>query len=195
MGRDPRARIVTIPNLISLARLLAVGWFLWLLLAEDRVLMAAIVFLVIGSTDWVDGTLARALDQETELGRLLDPIADRVALVAAVVGGTIAGIVPLAITILLVTREVVMALAAAWFLRTTGETLHVRWLGKAATFLLYGAVPSFYLGALGVAGDLFTVVGWVAGLVGLALYGWVAVAYLGEIRSRSRVEPSKEEPR
>ena len=133
MDRDPRARIVTIPNIISLARLLAVGWFLWLLLVEDRVVMAAIVFLVIGSTDWVDGTLARALDQETELGRLLDPIADRVALVAAVIGGTIAGIVPLTITVLLVTREVVMALAAAWFLCKTGETLHVRWLGKAAT--------------------------------------------------------------
>ena len=129
MDRDPRSRILTIPNVISLARLLAVGWFLWLLLAEDRVVAAAIVFLVIGSTDWVDGTLARALDQETELGRLLDPIADRVALVAAVIGGTIAGIVPPTITALLVAREVVMALAAAWFRRRTGETLHVRWLG------------------------------------------------------------------
>ncbi|UCG41271.1 MAG: CDP-alcohol phosphatidyltransferase family protein [Acidimicrobiia bacterium] len=193
MDRDPRSRILTIPNVISLARLLAVGWFLWLLLAEDRVVAAAIVFLVIGSTDWVDGTLARALNQETELGRLLDPIADRVALVAAVIGGTIAGIVPLTITVLLVAREVVMALAAAWFLRRTGETLHVRWLGKAATFLLYGAVPSFYLGAMEVAGDLFTLLGWVAGTVGLALYGWVAIGYLGEMRARSRVDASKEE--
>ncbi len=155
---------------------------------------AAIVFLVIGSTDWVDGALARALDQESELGRLLDPIADRVALVAAVIGGTIAGIVPLVITVLLVAREVLMALAAAWFLKKTGETLHVRWLGKAATFLLYGAVPSFYLGAMEIAGATFTVLGWVAGVAGLGLYLWVAAGYLSEMRARSSMQASKEEP-
>jgi cardiolipin synthase len=187
----PEDRVLTIPNLISAARIVGVAWFLWLLLVDDDVTAAAVLLLVIGSTDWVDGFLARRLGQESELGRKLDPIADRLALVAAVVGGAIATIdgerlLPAWLVIGLLAREAVMALAVWWLLRRTGETLHVRWLGKAATFLLYGAVPSLYLGAAlgGVWGDVFRWAGLVAGAVGLALYLWVAGGYLREIRRR-----------
>ena len=184
MEKDPRSRILTIPNLISLARLAGVGWFLWLLLAEERIAAAAIVFVVIGATDWVDGALARALHQESEFGRLLDPIADRVALAAAVIGGTIAGIVPLVITVVLLTREIVMLVAAAILFTKTGETLQVRWWGKAATFGLYAAVPSFYLHAVGFWPRSSLAFAWTVGTIGLVLYLWVAAGYLREIRSR-----------
>lgn len=184
-------RVLTIPNLISFARILGVGWFLWLLLVDEDVVGAAILLLVIGSTDWIDGFLARRLDQVSELGRKLDPVADRLALVAAVVGGAIAQvggspILPLWLVIGLVAREVVMGLAVFVLLRRTGESIHVRWLGKAATFLLYGAVPSLYLGAAvaGGWGEAFRWAGLVAGAVGLALYVWVAIGYLAEIRDR-----------
>ncbi len=192
MVKDPRRRILTIPNLISFARLLAVGWFLWLLLAEDRVVAAAIVFVVIGSTDWVDGVLARALDQETELGRLLDPIADRVALAAAVIGGTIAGIIPLAITVILLAREAIMVVAAAVLLARSRETLQVRWWGKAATFGLYAAIPSFYAAAAGLGDAFFRPFAWVIVTISLTVYLLVAAGYLREIRSR--VTESKEVP-
>lgn len=187
----PEDRVLTIPNLISFARILGVGWFLWLLLVADDVTGAAILLFVIGSTDWVDGFLARRLDQVTELGRKLDPVADRLAMVAAVVGGAIATVdgerlLPLWLVIGLIVREVVMAIAVWAFLRRTGETIHVRWLGKAATFLLYGAIPSLYLGAAlaGGWGSVFRWAGLAAGAIGLALYVVVAVQYLLEMRAR-----------
>lgn len=190
MGKDPHRRILTLPNLVSLTRLAGVGWFLWLLLAEERVLVATIVFAVIGATDWVDGALARALDQESEFGRILDPVADRLALASAVIGGTIAGLVPVVLTVTLVTREVVMLGAAGYLLVRTGETLHVRWLGKAATFTLYAAVPLFFLAGADVGAEMLLPVAWIMGTLGLAVYVWVAAGYLQEIRSR--VDPSKE---
>lgn len=192
MTTDPRRRILTIPNVISLARIGGVVVFLWLLLGEGRIVAAALVFGIIGATDWVDGALARLLGQESELGRLLDPIADRVALAAATIGGTIAGIVPLPVTVVLVTREAVMLAAAALLLSKTGETLQVRWWGKAATFGLYSAVPSFYLAAADVMAGFFEVFAWVVAATSLVVYVWVAGGYLTEIRSR--VVASKEAP-
>lgn len=186
-------RVLTIPNLISFARILGVGWFLWLLLVEENVVGSATLLLVIGSTDWIDGYLARRLDQVSELGRKLDPIADRFALVAAVVAGAIAevdgvAILPLWLVVGLIAREAVMSIAVLVLLRRTGESIHVRWLGKLATFLLYGAVPSLYLGAAltGEWGTVFRWAGLVAGAVGLVLYVWVAIGYLVEIRARLR---------
>lgn len=184
-------RVLTIPNVISFARILGVGWFLWMLLVDENVVGAAILLLVIGSTDWIDGYLARRLGQESELGRKLDPIADRLALVAAVVAGAIAqvdgeAILPLWLVAGLIAREVVMSVAVLVLFRRTGESIHVRWLGKLATFLLYGAVPSLYLGAA-LTGDWGTVFRWaglVAGAAGLVIYVWVAVGYLSEIRER-----------
>ncbi len=198
MARDPTGmsdpaldRVWTIPNVISFVRILGVGWFLWLLLVDDAVTAAAIVLLVIGSTDWIDGFLARRLHQESELGRKLDPVADRLAIIAAVVGGAVAtvdgeALLPLWLVVGLLAREAVMAVTVWVLLRRTGETIHVRWLGKAATFLIYGAIPSLYLGAAlgGGWGATFRWLGLVAGAVGLVLYVWVAVGYVAEVRRR-----------
>lgn len=181
---DPSDRIATIPNLVSGLRLVGVGWFLWLLLVSDNVVAAAIVLMVIGATDWVDGFLARTLDQASEFGRKLDPIADRLALVAAVAGGFFARVdgvrlLPTWLVAGIVVREAVMAGVVWWLHRRTGETLRVRWLGKAATFALYGALPLLYLAAAGV-GEWLRTVGLVLGAVGLGLYVWVAVLYITE---------------
>ena len=189
---DPESseRVLTIPNLISAARIVGVGWFLWLLLVDGDIVAAAIVLFVIGSTDWVDGFLARRLGQESELGRKLDPVADRLAMVAAVLGGAFVFVdgvrlLPLWFVIGLIGRETVMTLAVWVLVRRTGETIHVRFLGKVATFLLYGAVPSLYLAAALPAGfwaEAFRWSGLVAGAVGLGLYLWTAAQYLVEIR-------------
>ena len=162
-----------------------------MLLVQEEVVASAVLLLVIGATDWIDGYLARRLNQVSELGRKLDPVADRLALVAAVVAGAIAQvdgepILPLWLVVGLIAREVVMSVAVLVLLRRTGESIHVRLLGKVATFLLYGAVPSLYMGAAltGEWGTVFRWAGLVAGAVGLALYVWVAVGYLVEIRRR-----------
>lgn len=194
-GGDPDGRILTIPNVISFARILGVGWFLWLLLVSEEVVWAAVLLFVIGSTDWIDGALARRLGQESELGRRLDPVADRLALVAAVGGGALATVdgvrlLPLWLVVGLLVREVVVGLAVLVLLRRTGETIHVRGLGKVATFLLYGAIPSLYLAVVvpGAWGEAFRWAGLVAGAIGLALYVWVAIGYLREIAVALRAD-------
>ena len=190
MNATGEDRVLTIPNVISAARILGVGWFLWLLLGVGDVALAAVVLIVIGSTDWVDGYLARRLGQTTEFGRMLDPVADRLALVAAVVGGYLAEVdgarvLPGWLVVGLLSREVVMAVTVAWMARRTGTTLQVRWAGKLATFLLYGAIPSLYLGAALAPSGWATSLRWVGlvtGAVGLAVYVWVAAGYVGEAR-------------
>ena len=179
----------TIPNAVSFVRLAAIPWFWWVLLAGTLLVvllsgLAATLVFVIGSTDWVDGYLARRLDQESELGRLLDPVADRAMIASALVAGMIAGVLPLVFAVPLIVREIGMAVAAAVLRARTGASLHVRSLGKLATFLLYGAIPSFYFSAADIAPWLFTPPAWIAGSVGLLLYWWVAVGYAGEIRTR-----------
>ncbi len=168
-------RWVTIPNLVSVVRLLAVPAFLWLLLAEDNPAAAGILLLAVGVTDWVDGYLARVLDQVSEVGKFLDPLADRLAVAAALIGGWIAGVVPALLAGALLLREGLVALGALTLGVAARAKLPVRYLGKLATFLLYGAIPSFYLAAAGVAPGFFEAAGWVAGVIGTVLYyvvGW-----------------------
>lgn len=174
-------RIVTIPNIISVARILAIPVFLWWLFT-DRVAAAAVLLLILGSTDWVDGYIARRFDQVTELGKALDPVADRLAIFAAGVGGLIAGVLPAWFFWPLVVREVFMALLATYLQARYQARLPVRWLGKAATFLIYGAVPSFFLSAGDVLPGLFEPAAIVAGIVGLALYWITLVQYVSDAR-------------
>ena len=182
-------RIVTVPNIISFARLLGVPVFLWVLLVEENVGVAALLFLLIGWTDWIDGYLARRLNQVTKLGKALDPIADRLMIAAAVIGGLLAGVVPATIGIVLIVREFFMGIVALVLVTKGAGTLEVRYLGKLSTFILYGSITAFYLAEAGFLERLMRPLGWVGGVVGLALYWWVAVQYVGDARAKlSNVE-------
>ncbi|HEX6311131.1 MAG TPA: CDP-alcohol phosphatidyltransferase family protein, partial [Acidimicrobiia bacterium] len=97
-------RVFTVPNLISVGRLVCVPLFLWLLFGEDRLVAAAILLAVLGATDWVDGWIARHFDQGSELGKVLDPTADRVLLVAAVVALLVEGSVPIVVGVVVLAR-------------------------------------------------------------------------------------------
>ncbi len=190
----PSDRIFTVPNLVTLVRLVGVGVFWWVLLAEDNVVAAAWLIFLIGWTDWVDGYLARRLDQVSRLGQALDPVADRLMIVSAVVGGLIAGVVPTPIGIPLLVREGLMAVVTLVLVAGGRGTLEVRYAGKLATFLLYGAIPAFYLAAAGFLPDLMRPVAWVTGVVGLALYWYVTILYLGDARrARRRLESAAAE--
>lgn len=177
-------RVFTIPNLVTLVRLAMVPVFWWVLLAEDNVTLAAVLILLIGGTDWVDGYLARRLDQASRLGAAFDPIADRLMIGSAVVAGLIAGVVPATIGWALIAREVAAGVVALVLLTKASEVLKVRYLGKVATFILYGAIPLFYLAAAGVLEAVVTPVAWTAGVTGLALYWTVALLYVGDARRR-----------
>lgn len=173
--------ILTVPNIISFIRLGMVPVFLWLLFGKDDPTAAGILIGVVGSTDWVDGYLARRLGQVSALGAVLDPVADRAAVGAAVIGGWVAGILAPWFAAALIAREVVVAVIAGYVASRARTRLEVRYIGKLSTFILYFAFPAFYLAA-GTGWSGWSVIGWVLAVPGLALY-WVAAAhYAGDAR-------------
>lgn len=176
-------RILTIPNIISFVRLIGVGVFWWVLLGLEDLGLAAVFIFVIGWTDWVDGYLARRLNQVTQLGKALDPIADRLMIASAVVGGMIVEAVPLWVGWLLIAREVFMGVVTLVLVWRGAGVLSVRYLGKVATFLLYGAIPGFYLIEAGFLVDILRPLTWVSAILGLVLYWLVAFQYVGDARA------------
>lgn len=189
-------RIITVPNLISLIRLAAIPVFLWLVLGAEDVAGATILFAIIAGTDWVDGFLARRLDQVTKLGKTLDPVADRLMIAAAVIAGLIAAIVPPVIGITLMVREVYMAVIALWLASRRGGTLEVRWLGKVATFVVYSSIGWFYMAEIPFLEVLTLPLAWIAGIGGLIMYWITAIQYTGDARrvvSELESRPSAEE--
>jgi len=174
--------ILTIPNVISAVRIATIPLFLWLLLGADRPAAAGWTLLAIGGTDWVDGYLARKLDQVSELGKVLDPVADRLAIVAAVIGGWIGGVIPWWVALLLMTREAAVALMAAYLQWKAHRRFDVRYIGKLATWEVYGGIAAFYVYA-GTDAAFFAWLAWVNIAVGLILYYVAAAQYVGDVKT------------
>ncbi|MFD0534395.1 CDP-alcohol phosphatidyltransferase family protein [Actinomadura luteofluorescens] len=145
----PQDRIFTVPNILSLARLLGVPLFLWLVLIEaDWWALGLLVFA--GLSDWLDGKLARAFNQTSKLGMVLDPAADRLYILATLVGLTIRDIIPLWLVLALVAREVsILPIAPIVRRLGYGGTLPVHFIGKAATMCLLYSFPLLLLGEHG----------------------------------------------
>ncbi|MGQ0803452.1 MAG: CDP-alcohol phosphatidyltransferase family protein [Actinomycetota bacterium] len=179
-SRGPN-RVVTIPNAISIGRLACVPWFLWLLLSENRPVAAAILLGVLGATDWVDGWIARQFDQASEVGKVLDPTADRVLLVAAAVALIVDGRVPLWVGWVVLVREAVISVAVLALAAAGARRIDVQWAGKAGTLALMFALPGFLLvDAIGdsVGRTLLLVGTWCFTIGGLALSYWAAGMYV-----------------
>ena len=174
-----RAGILTVPNLISIARLGCIPWFMWLLFgAEDR-MWAALLLGGLGATDWVDGWAARRLGQVSELGKILDPTADRLLLLVAVPCLLIDGTIPGWFALTVLVREVLVGAATLVLAALGARRIDVSWWGKTGTFALLWAVPCFLAGESRVPVDeAFTAMAWVFGLPGLAIAWWAAFAYL-----------------
>lgn len=183
MTRD----LFNVPNTISLIRLALIPVFVWLVAAGSYG-PAGLLLGVIGGTDWIDGHLARRLGQVTELGKFLDPLADRIAVAVAVVAGLITGVLPGWFAWTLIAREVVIGIGAAYGWRHGVTRLDVRYMGKVATALLYFSVAFFY-GGIGFDWPLMTLAAVLTGVPGLALYYWVAFLYLGDMRTAIGREP------
>lgn len=187
-------RILTVPNLVSFVRLLAIPVFWWVLLVREDVALAAWLVFVVGWTDWVDGYLARRLSQVSEVGKILDPVADRLMIASALVGGLIVGVLPPWFGWGLIAREILVGIVALNLAARGGGAMEVRFMGKAATFALYGAIPAFYLAASGLVEGLMRPVAWVLGVIGLVLYWYVAVLYVGDSRARLAALESSPDP-
>jgi cardiolipin synthase len=179
----PQDRILTVPNILSLARLVGVPLFLWLILVEaDWWALGVLVFA--GLSDWLDGKLARVLNQTSKLGTMLDPAADRLYILATLIGLTIRDIIPLWLVVLLVAREFAIAPIAPIVRRLGyGGTLPVHFIGKAGTMCLLYAFPLLLLGDHdGGAATVAKIVGWSFAIWGTGLYWWAAVLYWTQTR-------------
>lgn len=176
-------RPFTIPNAISALRLACIPWFVWLLFAQDDRLGAAVLLGVLGSTDWTDGWFARRFDQVSELGKLLDPTADRLMMLTAVVSTWIDESVPAWFAALVLLREGLVSLAALGLGALGVTSFDITWWGKTGTFLLMFAFPLLLGGASTVAGaDILRIVGWAFAISGLAISWFAAWGYVAPSR-------------
>lgn len=176
-------RIATIPNLLSVLRLLGVPLFLWLVLVREADGWAVVVLALSGFTDYLDGQLARRWNQMSRIGELLDPLADRLYIFATIIALTLREFIPLWFAALLIGRDVFMVALVPALRRRGLSTLPVHFLGKAATFCLLYALPLLLLGG----GDttlamLARVFGWAFGFWGLVLYWWAGILYAIQVR-------------
>jgi cardiolipin synthase (CMP-forming) len=185
-------RVLTIPNLLSFARIALVPVFLWLLLVPRETWSDLLALLILGLsafTDWLDGYLARRWNQITRIGQLLDPVADRLYIVATVVAFVLRDIIPLWFAVLIVARDVVLALVIPVLRHYGLGPLPVHFLGKAATFNLLYALPLLLLGEFdGVFGTVALVFGWAFAVWGAGLYWAAAALYIEEARRQIRVQ-------
>jgi cardiolipin synthase (CMP-forming) len=169
-------RILTVPNAITLVRLALIPVFVWLLFGAHRQIAAAALLAVLGATDWVDGYVARRWHQVSTVGKVLDPTADRVLVATAVISVIVAGAVPLWFGLLTIIREVLVSAAVLLLAFLGAERIDVLWVGKAGTFGLMFAYPTFLL-ANGNAGwqQPIEVIAWLAAVPALTL-SWIAAA-------------------
>jgi cardiolipin synthase len=184
---DGLDRILTVPNVITLVRLLCIPLYLWLLFGAHRQTVAAVLLAVLGATDWVDGFVARRYGQVSTFGKVLDPTADRILVGTAVISIMVYGAVPLWFGLATIAREVLVSAMVLVLASLGAARIDVLWVGKAGTFGLMFAYPTFLLG-YGTADwqEPIRVIAWVTGLVGLALAWWAAGSYIGPARRALR---------
>lgn len=191
----PSSRILTIPNALSLLRLFGVPLFLWLVLGPHADGLALIVLVLAGATDYLDGVIARRFNQTSRLGQLLDPAADRLYILATVIGLAGRGIIPIWLALALPLRDLLLAPSIP-LLRSRGlAPLPVHFLGKAATFCLLYAFPLLLLSAgHDTAAAIAGPPAWAFTIWGTGLYWWSGLLYAQQVQQVLRV-PAPSAPR
>lgn len=170
---------LTIPNVISALRLLAIPLYVWLILSQSAYGWAFLVLAIAGATDWVDGYLARRLNQQSRLGEILDPLADRLYIAATVISLALISVIPWWLVGVLVARDVMLLMIVPLLRRRGLLTLPVTLLGKAATFALLWGFPFLLLSGIGgLLGEIAGVFGWAFALWGTFLYWMAGLDYL-----------------
>ena len=172
-----RKEILTIPNGITGIRALAIPFFLWVYISLDNVLLALVILTIGAISDYVDGKVARALNQESALGAMLDPAIDRAYIAATVIALVIKDVVPLWMLLLLIGRDLWLALILAIKRRRGTGVFEVSFLGKTATFNLLYAFPFLLVAGDSGLGQIFFISGWGFAIWGLGLYLVTALQY------------------
>lgn len=172
-------RLLTIPNLITLVRLSCLPLFVWLLLGREDRAAAGWLLAGLGATDWVDGYIARRWNQVSTVGKILDPVADRLLFFVAIVCIIIDGSAPLWFCLAVLFREGAVAIGTLVLAAMGARRIDVTWYGKAGTFALMFAFPLFLAGASDLSwAEQGEVMAWVCGIPGLVLSYYAAFLYL-----------------
>ena len=182
-----KSDVVTIPNAISFLRLLGVPFFVWLILVPQADLIAFAVLTLAGISDWVDGYLARRLNQHSRVGELLDPLADRLYIIATIGALAIRGFIPWWLVLVIVGRDLLL-LVLMPTLRSQGRlSLPVTYIGKSGTFALLWGFPLLLLSSIGgLSGQVIGAAGWAFALWGTGLYWWAGIRYVQDTISIAR---------
>ena len=196
-AEGPRDLVWTVPNALSVLRLLGVPLFLWLVLrpafhGPHMDGWAILVLALSGLTDYLDGKIARAFGQTSRIGALLDPAADRLYILATLVGLAWRDIIPIWLVVLLVGRDVLMAIPLAVLRRHGYGPPPVHYMGKAATFNLLYAFPLLLLGdGHNPLNDVAGAVGWAFAIWGTTLYWLAAGLYVFQVRQVVRADAAE----
>jgi cardiolipin synthase len=174
MSREP---IATIPNALTALRALGIPLFVWLYLSENRPLLGFIVLTVGAITDYLDGKIARALNQTSKLGAAMDPAIDRAYIAATIISLQIKDVIPLWLVIMLIGRDLLLLPMLLINKKRTGEVFEVTYLGKSATFCLLYAFPFLLLSDVGAMGNFCFVIGWAFAGWGVGLYLLTGLQY------------------
>jgi cardiolipin synthase len=170
-------RLLTAPNVITAIRLAGLPLFVWLVLGADRYLVAFWVLVAIAATDWIDGYVARRFDQVSRIGKLVDPLVDRLLLASAAITLVVAGLLPWPLLALILVRDVVvLGVSLAWFAGV--PPIPVSRIGKLATALLMIGIPCFLLSGVDWAGaDVIRAIAWTSTVAGIVAYYLAAARY------------------
>ncbi|MGE0215757.1 CDP-alcohol phosphatidyltransferase family protein [Mycolicibacterium sp.] len=191
-----RDRVLTVPNVLSVIRLVLVPVFLYLLLVAGATGWAVAILMFSGASDWADGKIARLFDnQSSRLGELLDPLVDRIYMVVVPVALALAHVIPWWLVVALLGRDLVLATTLP-LLRGRGLTaLPVTYIGKAATFALMSGLPLVLLGQYDAQwARVVLAIGWGFLIWGLAMYLWSGVLYLIQVAMVVRALPPRARP-
>jgi cardiolipin synthase (CMP-forming) len=184
-------RIWTVPNMLSFLRLAMVPLFLWLILGPQKDGLALLILMASGATDWLDGRIARATGQITRLGTLLDPLADRLFIIATLIGLLLRDIVPIWLVVLLLSRDLMLAGLLPALRRRGLNALPVHFLGKAATMNLLYALPLLLLAdGDGWLAKMAFPVGWAFAIWGVALYWYAGLLYVLQVLRMVAARPA-----
>jgi cardiolipin synthase (CMP-forming) len=172
-----------VPNVVTIVRLLCLPVFLWLLFGKDEAVAAALLLGALGATDFVDGYVARHFNQVSDLGKVLDPTADRLLFIVGVGGIMIYGAAPLWFSLLVLVRELLVGGALVVLTLLGMKRFDVSWWGKAGTLALMVSFPAFLLADadIGVSGFM-RVAAWAFGLPGVVLSYYAAITYIPLMR-------------
>ena len=184
MGQRPDTdRILTIPNVISFLRIALIPVFVALIVDPDTTFAGLVLFVVVVATDWVDGAVARATGQVSELGKVLDPVADRLAIAAGLIALVVSDAFPLWAALLILVRDLAILVAGIVLLVRRRARIEVRYIGKVATFTLMASIACIAWGNLGYAlSEAALACGWAFFAAGIVEYYLATALYVGDLR-------------